>query len=208
MFGRIAPMTFLARSALLSLTVFIAIWAHRFATGLPCRASSPADGAMLAALRVAVGMGCGSRPSGRASLARAGAARRLSVALARARICPGQWPASRCNGQRRSSWPRSIFATGKRAGRGPHENGEGRASGTGGTGDRPGLSRPVPAAGREHGRGRCFGMIDLVEFHPCRSCGKPPAPPRSAQLGASRAAWKLHREEFCPFAARCVQFVG
>ena len=45
--------------------------AHRFATGLPCRASSQADCAMLAPLRVAVGRGCGSRPSGRASLARA-----------------------------------------------------------------------------------------------------------------------------------------
>ena len=44
--------------------------AHRFATGLPCRASCLAGIAMLASLRVAAGMGCGSRPSGRASLAR------------------------------------------------------------------------------------------------------------------------------------------
>ena len=52
-------------------------------------ASSQADCAMLAPLRVAVGMGCGSRPSGRASLARAGAARRLSVALTRGADLPG-----------------------------------------------------------------------------------------------------------------------
>ena len=39
-------------------------WAHRFATGLPCRASSLAGNAMLAALRVEAGMGCGSRPCG------------------------------------------------------------------------------------------------------------------------------------------------
>ena len=45
--------------------------AHRFATGLPCRASSHAASAMLASLRVAGGRGCGSRPFGRASLARA-----------------------------------------------------------------------------------------------------------------------------------------
>ena len=49
----------------------VVMMAHRFATGLPCRASSQADSAMLASLRVAVGWGCGSRPFGRASLARA-----------------------------------------------------------------------------------------------------------------------------------------
>ena len=48
----------------------MAFRAHRFATGLPCRASSHAACAMLASLRVAGGRGCGSRPSGRASLAR------------------------------------------------------------------------------------------------------------------------------------------
>ena len=89
MFGRIAATTFSAGRAVLTLAVYLAIWAHRFATGLPCRAGSPADDAMLAPLRVAVGMGCGSRPSGRASLARAGAARRPSVALTRGADLPG-----------------------------------------------------------------------------------------------------------------------
>ena len=67
----------------------VVLVAHRFATGLPCRANSRADVAMLASLRVAVGMGCGSRPFGRASLARAGAARRLKVALTRGADLPG-----------------------------------------------------------------------------------------------------------------------
>ena len=57
-------------SGLVFVMVSVTFWAHRFATGLPCRASSLAGGAMLASLRVAAGMGCGSRPSGRASLAR------------------------------------------------------------------------------------------------------------------------------------------
>ncbi|MDE0695734.1 MAG: hypothetical protein OXH76_07870 [Boseongicola sp.] len=46
--------------------------AHRFATGLPCRAGSLAGNAMLASLRVPADTGCGSRPFGRASLAREG----------------------------------------------------------------------------------------------------------------------------------------
>ena len=43
---------------------------HRFAIALPCCASNQAACAMLAPLRLAVGWGRGSRPFGRASLAR------------------------------------------------------------------------------------------------------------------------------------------